>query len=127
MRSVLASFSQLSKFKISFFSSLTCSVGYVLATRSLSFEILIATSGVLFLACGSAALNHFQERALDAKMARTNRRPIPSGDITEVQALVFIIGCLLLGMAILYFGANATALLLGVLALVWYNGIYTYL
>ncbi len=52
---------------------------------------------------GGAAntLNQYLERALDAKMKRTENRPLPSGRLTTQQALLF--GCLLFVAGLLEF------------------------
>lgn len=127
MNAKVNSFCQLSKVKISFFSCLTCSVGYILATGRLSLAIFFPTLGIFFLACGSASLNHIQEKGLDARMPRTKKRPIPSGDLSLIQAVTFSLSFLSIGFAILFWLTNSTALILGLLALIWYNGVYTYL
>lgn len=116
---------ELTKFRISLFSSITTSVGYILATRALSFNILVPTFGILLLAFGSATLNHYQERYTDLLMERTKGRPIPSGRISARAVLGLSILFIFLGSAVLYFGTNLTAFLLGLLALFWYNGVYT--
>ncbi|MGB9847673.1 MAG: protoheme IX farnesyltransferase, partial [Minisyncoccia bacterium] len=77
------------------------------------------------LSSGSAILNHYQERKHDALMKRTMNRPIPSGKVSSKVA--FILGVLFStgGLAVLYFGFNLTSTLLGLLALFWYNVVYT--
>lgn len=80
--------------------------------------------GILFLASGSSALNQYQERFLDAKMPRTASRPLPSGRIPPREALVFIGATLAFGLALLAVLSQAL-LVLGVLAVISYNGLYT--
>ncbi len=116
---------ELTKFKISLFSSLTVSVGYILATGSLAMEIFIPIFGILFLACGSSSLNLYQERNTDKLMKRTKGRPIPSGRIEAGKVLTISILLCFLGLLILFLGTNQTAFLLGLFALLWYNGVYT--
>ncbi|MEE9170940.1 MAG: protoheme IX farnesyltransferase [bacterium] len=116
---------ELIKFRISVFSTFTTSVGFILAAKALSLDILAPTFGILFLAFGSAVLNQYQERQPDALMERTRNRPIPTGRVRPVLALLISLVFVLTGSVILYFGTNLPAFFLGLLALVWYNGIYT--
>ena len=44
--------------------------------------------GTALLAAGAAALNQLLERDYDAKMRRTQDRPLPSGRITPEAALI---------------------------------------
>ena len=53
----------------------------------MSSEIIPVIVGVLFMAFGSAALNHYQEKDFDAKMDRTKNRPIPANKISANDAL----------------------------------------
>jgi protoheme IX farnesyltransferase len=116
---------ELTKIKITSFVTVTTFLGYVLFSRMVDYKLVGVLLGVLLLSGGSAIFNHFQERNFDSKMKRTQNRPIPSGRVTSTSA--FILGVLysLGGLTILYFGFNLTSALLGLLALVWYNLIYT--
>lgn len=118
-------FSDLIKIKITAAISFTTAVGYLLATESLSVQILIPVIGIFLLACGSSALNEYQERRTDGLMSRTKDRPLPSDKIKTKTARFIIFIATAAGIAILYFGTNLPATLLGIFALLWYNGIYT--
>jgi heme O synthase-like polyprenyltransferase len=50
--------------------------GFIAATDSINSQIILPALGILLLACGSAALNHYQERKTDVLMDRTKNRPI---------------------------------------------------
>lgn len=127
MKRRLKTLLELSKFKISAFSTLSTTIGFILATGRLSFAVIVPTVGILFLACGSATLNQYQERSLDAAMLRTQKRPIPSGKVTAFAALWISIMLIIIGAAILWIGSNRPAFALGLLAVFWYNGVYTWL
>lgn len=116
---------ELSKIRISLLVALSTFVGYLLAAGELSFPILIPTAGVFLLACGSAALNQYQEREFDRLMERTRSRPIASGRITPGEGFFISLSLMLAGALILLLGANLTALGLGLLNVLWYNGFYT--
>lgn len=116
---------ELNKVKITFAVTLTTIAGYVLAKNSFDSGLILPVLGIFILACGSAALNHFQDRDKDALMQRTINRPIPSGKISPTAVLIIAIFEIALGTYIIYIGSNFLAAQLGLLALIWYNGIYT--
>lgn len=84
-------------------------------------------AGIFLLASGASAFNQYQEWPYDEKMERTRRRPIPSRRVSPAEgvriAMIGIAG----GLVILMYESNPVVLLLGVLNLVWYNGLYTFL
>jgi protoheme IX farnesyltransferase len=118
-------FSELTKLKITIFVAFTTALGYILAAESLSLAFIYPVAGIFILACGSAAVNHFQERRTDALMARTMGRPVPSGRLSARSALITGLLLLIAGSVILYFGSNTTTLIIGLLTFYWYNAIYT--
>lgn len=105
--------------------SLTTIAGYVLAKGKLDQGLLLPVLGIFLLACGSSALNHFQDANRDALMVRTRNRPIPSGRVSRNGALMVALLLVVVGSILLYMGSNFIGLQLGLLALIWYNGIYT--
>jgi protoheme IX farnesyltransferase len=116
---------ELSKVKITFAVALTTITGYLLGGGSFDLGLVLPTIGIFLLACGSSAINHFQEREQDAKMERTRNRPIPSGRISPMGALIVAFILSSGGAAILYIGSGMLGMQLGLLALIWYNIIYT--
>ena len=120
----------LTKFKISLFAALSASAGFILAKQEISREIIIPVIGILSLACGSCALNQYQERIIDGRMDRTKSRPLPAGKLGPVTALWISLGLITLGSLFLFYGSNGPSWglgSLGLFALLWYNGVYTYL
>ena len=116
---------ELNKVKITFTVTLTTIAGYVLAKNSFDSGLILPVIGIFVLACGSAALNHFQDKDKDALMERTCNRPIPSGKIRPVFVMIIAISEIILGTYIIFIGSNFLAAQLGLLALIWYNGVYT--
>ena len=105
-----------------------CSAGFgaILHTPVLTPSCWAVICGVFFLACGAAGGNSLQEKTTDRLFARTCNRPLVTGRLTEPEA--FWLSALLgtLGLAILWLGAASwSSLLLGITALVLYNGLYT--
>lgn len=116
---------ELGKVKITSFVAISTSVGYVLFSGKLTWQMFLVVIGVFLLACGSSALNHYQERNSDALMKRTKGRPIPSGKVSPSYAMKEFILLSATGSLIIYLSSNVTALILGFIAIIWYNGIYT--
>jgi len=125
MRDALNTFLELAKVKITFAVALTTITGYLLASGAFDAGLILPTIGIFLLACGSSAINHFQERDKDAMMERTKNRPIPSGRISPVGALIFAFILSISGSVLLYQSAGMLGMQLGLLALIWYNVIYT--
>lgn len=118
---------QLFKFPISIMSTVSAATGFVAFSHSINWQLLITSVGILLLAFAACALNEAQEHKLDALMARTRNRPIPSGKISPAMAVVWSAALAALALGILYTQGGFLAVGLGALALLWYNGIYTYL
>lgn len=116
---------ELAKVRITFFVAISSSVGYILANGNFSWAMILPVTGVFLLACGSSAMNHYQERRTDALMDRTRMRPIPSGRISPQRALIYLSLMLVAGLGLLYWGANLISAILGMLAVFWYNLFYT--
>jgi len=116
---------ELSKVKITIAVALTTITGYLLASGRFDQYMILPTLGIFILACGSSAINHYQERDRDALMERTRNRPIPSGRISAKAALLFAMVLTITGSYLLYYSSGMLAMQLGLLALLWYNAIYT--
>lgn len=116
---------EITKLRITIFVTITTMFGYIAATNSIDIKLLLPALGILLLACGSAAINHFQERKTDLLMERTKSRPIPSGKISSTSVLYISLILVISGSVLLFVGSGILALALGLLNLIWYNGIYT--
>jgi len=81
--------------------------------------------GTGLIASGTAALNQWYERGADCRMRRTSDRPIPSGRVTPLRALVFAVALSLAGFVDLWLGVNLLTALLGLFTLLSYLFIYT--
>jgi heme o synthase len=116
---------ELSKVRVTVAVAFTTITGYILASRNYNPGFLLPTLGIFLLACGSSVINHLQERKTDAIMSRTRQRPIPTHRISFFRVILIALAETLAGSLILYFSAGMEVLLLGLFAMLWYNGIYT--
>ncbi len=123
----LAAFFELTRPGVTRSVVLTAAAGFYLASSGrLDLLLLIhALVGTAFLSGGAAVLNQFIEREADGKMNRTCRRPLPSGRVSENDAV--IAGGLLIvgGSLYLAFLTNILAAFLGCFASVVYLFVYT--
>jgi protoheme IX farnesyltransferase len=86
---------------------------------------LCATLGIGLAAASGAALNHVLDRRIDAEMARTRARPLPTGTLSSTQALGFALILAALSMVILVLGVNVLTAVLTFASLIGYSIVYT--
>ena len=128
-RSVAADVIALTKLPITLTVTLTTAAGYALAGGPVTVDLALACLGTLLTAASSSTINHLQERHLDARMARTSDRPLPSGRWSPAMAGLLAVVTAGAGFALLTSIATRplAAAALAALAMAWYNGAYTYL
>jgi protoheme IX farnesyltransferase len=126
-KSWLGIFADLVKARLTFLVVLTTLVGFYVATRgAVAWALLAHTmAGTALLACGAAALNQLREREYDAKMRRTQSRPLPSGRLQPETVLIFGGAASVAGLLELALGVNLLTSLLGAITLVTYLFVYT--
>lgn len=125
MKERLKIYAELGKMRITFFVAISGSVGYILASGDWNLNMLITVFAIFLLSSGSAAFNHIQEITTDSLMHRTKNRPLPSDKISREEAVLFASAMSIAGLLILLVFTNLPALIFGLLALIWYNLIYT--
>lgn len=86
---------------------------------------LLGTLGIGLAAASAAAINHLVDRQVDARMARTRHRPLPTGHLEASQVLVFALILGGLAMVILAAWVNVLTAVLTLGSLVGYAVIYT--
>jgi protoheme IX farnesyltransferase len=117
----------LIKFRIALLSTMSAATGFIIAYKGFSLSLVLFIAGLFMLAGGSAALNQYQERALDGLMDRTRSRPLPAGRLSSTTGLAIALILIAAGLAVLFFGFGPLPALLGTVTVVLYNGMYTYL
>ena len=87
--------------------------------------VFAATLGIALVAGAAAAINCLVEQKIDARMQRTRGRPLPRGDLTSLQTLLFasVIGGA--GLIVLYRFVNPLTMWLTLATFVGYAVIYT--
>lgn len=99
--------------------------GQLLCHHSFTWCTLSTFIGVVLLAGSASALNQYQERHIDAKMGRTHNRPLPSGVMKPLSALIIATIFGASGFFLLVFTTTWIAALLGIFNLLCYNLVYT--
>jgi len=117
---------ELSKLKIMIPVSLTGFTGYFIFDPHISFKIVQLSFGILLMAIAASVLNQIQEVELDRKMDRTHNRPIPAGNVSIHHSFIFFLFSLITGVFLIYIGGNIKASIIGLITILWYNGVYTY-
>src|ERR1700676_3759020 len=117
----------LTKPEVNLLILMTTSAGYYLASHgSFRFAGLINTLiGTLLVASGTATLNQWMERVWDKQMRRTANRPIPSGRMRPLHALLFGITLSVGGGVYLLLTVNRLSAVLAISTLLSYLLVYT--
>jgi protoheme IX farnesyltransferase len=120
-------FYALTKPRVTMLAVFCAVIGMFLATPGMvPLRALCAgTAGIALLAGAAFAINCLIEQEIDAKMARTRARPLPRGELTSLQTVIFagVIGGV--GMFLLYRYVNALTMWLTFGTFVGYAVIYT--
>lgn len=127
--SSLRQFYELTKPRVVSLIVFTAVIGMFLATEPGTLPpfspVLFATIGIGLVAGAAAAVNCLIEQKIDAVMARTRARPLPSGSLTSMQTLVFagMVGGT--GLLVLHNLVNELTMWLTLATFVGYAIIYT--
>lgn len=118
---------QLTKPRIIVLLLVTTVPAMVIAARGVpSGWLILATLFGGTLAAGSAnAINCYYDRDIDAKMARTRRRPLPSGRVEPDLALAFGVVLGVVAFTWLARTVNVLSALLALAAILFYVFVYT--
>ena len=117
----------LTKPKVVLLISFTAIVGMFLATPGLPpiGALLFGGVGIWLGAASAAAINHVIDQRIDSEMARTRHRPLPTGSLSEPQALAFAFALGVASMAMLTLLVNPLTALLTFSSLIGYAIVYT--
>jgi heme o synthase len=128
-RARFADYLELTKPRIATMALVTVAAGFLLAANAQTFlfdHFLHTLIGAGLVAAGGSALNHWLERAADAKMRRTANRPLPAGRISPPEVFAYGLTLALVGIAYLLIAlpSPAAAIAAGLTAFL-YVGVYT--
>jgi heme o synthase len=126
-RRVVADYVALTKPKVQSLLLLTTVSAMLVAGDPSIGLILLTCLGGYLSAGGAGAVNHYYDRDIDAQMARTASRPVPSGRVSPRAALTF--GCVLAALSFLELSltVNVLAACLALSGFLGYTLVYTML
>jgi len=87
--------------------------------------LVLGNLGIALCAGAAAAINHIVDERIDQQMARTRKRPVATGRVSQQQAIAFAILLAAVGIAVLVLWVNVLTAVLTVASLIGYAFIYT--
>ncbi|KAE8247879.1 hypothetical protein A4X06_0g4121 [Tilletia controversa] len=130
--SLLRTYQQLGKSRLTFLVVLSAMAPYALCPASLSTGVGNGVGTLLALSAGTAlcsasanAFNQLLEAPYDAQMARTRGRPLPRRALSPLHAFSFAVLCGGAGTSLLLLAVNPLTAALGLANVVLYAGVYT--
>ena len=120
-------FLELTKPKVSLLIVFTAVVGMVLASPGMVPlpALIFGTLGIGLASGSAAAFNHVIDRRIDEQMARTRRRPLPTGHLLKRQAVLFASALGVTSMLVLWPSVGGLTALLTLCSLIGYAMVYT--
>jgi len=105
----------------------TAIVGTLMSTPGMPplYALVWGNIGIALASGCAATINHVLDRRIDAQMSRTRGRPLPTGNLTERQALIFAAILGFVSMAVLGLLVNLLTAVLTFASLIGYAIIYT--
>jgi protoheme IX farnesyltransferase len=124
-RQLLADYVELTKPKVQSLLLFTTVATMEVAGSPSAGRIALTCVGGYLSAGGAGAVNHYWDRDIDARMARTADRPVPSGRVSPRAALTFGIVLAALSFALMSTTINVLSASLALAGFVGYVGVYT--
>ncbi len=125
LRQTVADYVELTKPKVqSLLLLTTVATMYVAGDPSIGLVLLTVIGGYLS-AGGAGAVNHWYDRDVDALMARTANRPVPSGRVAPGAALAYGLGLAVASFVLMSLTINVLAASFALAGFVGYVGVYT--
>jgi protoheme IX farnesyltransferase len=127
MPSSVSQYYELCKPRVVFLIVFTAVVGMILAVPGWPplDALIFGTIGIGLAASSAAAINHLLDQRIDAVMARTRNRPLPSGQLEGQQVLIFALTLGVISMTVLAVLVNTLTAVLTFFSLIGYAIIYT--
>lgn len=125
--SKLWSYVVLTKPDVTFLVVITTVAGFYLgSTGAIDWSLMLNTLfATMLVAGGTAALNQYVEREMDAVMRRTASRPLPAGSLQPRDAVIFGVSTIVAGAIWLALAVNGLSALVALATSVLYLGAYT--
>jgi heme o synthase len=122
---LVADYVELTKPKVQSLLLFTTVATMEVAGNPSAGRIALTCIGGYLSAGGAGAVNHYYDRDIDARMARTADRPVPSGRVSPRAALIYGIVLAALSFALMSLTINVLAASLAFAGFAGYVGVYT--
>lgn len=124
-RQVVSDYVELTKPKVQTLLLFTTVATMEIAGDPKVSRIALACAGGYMSAGGAGAVNHWYDRDIDAQMARTASRPIPSGRVSPRAALIYGLSLAAGSFILMWLTLNLLAASLALAGFGGYVGVYT--
>ncbi|MGH3416319.1 MAG: heme o synthase [Actinocrinis sp.] len=124
-RQLLSDYLELTKPKVQSLLLFTTVTTMEIAGDPSAYKVALTCVGGYLSAGGAGAINHCFDRDIDARMARTASRPIPSGRVSPRAAVLYGLGLQAASFLLLSLTVNVLAAALALSGFVGYVGVYT--
>lgn len=126
IKAKVSDYAAFTKARLTFLVVISSVIGYAIGVVHFSWvEVFWLCLSGYMVTGASNGFNQVIEKDIDALMKRTEKRPLPAGTMSVVEALILATILAIGGLIILYFAFNSLAAVLGALALFSYVLIYT--
>jgi heme o synthase len=124
---MLRDYYQLAKPGIVYGNLLTTLAAFLFASKwhFLTLPFLAVVLGMALVIASACVCNNYLDRDIDAKMARTKKRPLVSGAISPHAALAYAAALAIVGFTLLYICVNALTALVALAGFIIYVCVYT--
>lgn len=123
----LSSYLTLVKLRLSLLVILSSIIGYIYGSSgSISIvRLALFTLGGLLVTFASNAINQYIERDSDKLMLRTQNRPLPTGKLSNIEAIIFVGISAISGILLLTYIINPLTGVLAAISMFLYGFFYT--
>lgn len=127
-KQTLKAYYKLTKPGLVYGNALMAIAGYLFgaAGHGSWLTFLAMLSGVCLVMAAACVFNNIIDRDIDGKMKRTANRPLITGEISVLNAVIYGSALLVVSILLLGFGTNLLTLGVGLFGFVAYTGLYTY-
>src|SRR3977135_1444003 len=125
-RQLVSDYVELTKPKVQSLLLLTTIATMYVAGDPSPLLVALTCLGGYLSAGGAGAVNHWYDRDIDARMARTANRPIPSGRVSPRAALIFRFSLQIASFLLLSLAVNVLAASFALLGFLGYVFVYTF-
>nr|WP_242922320.1 heme o synthase [Pontibacter liquoris] len=121
-----AAYFKLLKFRLSLVVAFSSAIGFILGETDASFlNIVLVMLGGLLVTGSANIINQIIEKDLDKLMKRTAKRPLPTGQVSVTEAIVYCVLLGVSGLTLLALNFNVLTAVLSFISLLLYGFVYT--